>query len=77
MSTKKKTAAATTQEKQAQEKPAKQRMRKARYAVMSNGARHEILREDGKYIYCTDTTIRLADSRLIRIESQMIPVEGA
>ena len=74
MSTKKKTP---TQEKQTQPKqPAKPKMRKVRYAVLSTGARHEILREDGKYIYCTDTTIRLADSRLIRVESQMIPVEG-
>ena len=76
MSTKKKAPAATTQEKKTQPKPAKPKMRKVRYAVMSTGARHEILREDGKYIYCTDTTIRLADSRLIRIESQTIPVEG-
>lgn len=68
MATKKKSA---TQQKPAQEK----KQRKVRYAVLENGERHEILREDGKYLYCTDTTIRHSDARLMRIESQMVDID--
>ena len=88
MSTKKTTAASKKAEQQKpnakapekkaepqQQKPVKPKMRKVRYAVLADGGKHVILRQDGKYLYCEDTTIRLASTMLKGIETAMIPVE--
>ena len=83
MSTKKTTASKKAEqqpkapEKKAepQQKPVKPKMRKVRYAVLADGSKHVILRQDGKYLYCEDTTIRHASAMLKGIETAMIPVE--
>ena len=58
-----------------QQKPVKPKMRKVRYAVTADGGKHLVLRQDGKYLYCEDTTIRLASDRLTGIETATIAVE--
>lgn len=60
--------------KKAAPQAAKPKTRKVRYVTLTNGERHELVRQDGKYYYCTDTTIRLADPRFAKIETETVEV---
>lgn len=42
------------------------------YVVMKDGSRHVLIGQDGKYLYCEDTTIRHTNPMFDRVEAEIV-----